>query len=73
MGIRNSHLATPQDLATGKHKCETVFQHEIAKYRIPDRTNGENKRVQGKRFSIYTYELITNKCDPFCENDHIVG
>ena len=48
MDIRNSRLLSPQDLAARRPKCEAVFLHEIAKHRIPDRTDAEKKRVLSK-------------------------
>ncbi len=48
MDIKNTHRETAYDLVKGKVTCERVFQHAIAKYKIPQRTIEQQKRVEGE-------------------------
>ena len=48
MNIKNTHRETAYNLVKGKVTCEKVFQHAIARYQIPQRTNQQQKRVEGE-------------------------
>ena len=48
MDIKNTHRETAYNLVKGKVNCERVFQHAVARYQIPQRTNQQQRRVEGK-------------------------
>ena len=48
MDLENKQMDTAESLVKGKVKCEEVFQRAVAKYRIPQRTEEQKKRVESK-------------------------